>query len=118
MWTASTPASSLGTSNVQADANIFVQGVNYVEFTNLTLVSTGVINIAWTGNTTATNYHNPQTEGIFNGLQLQTIALLPGVSIHPVPVTDPWQFDAIVGDGFWCDTFLISMAEGNQRGFH
>ncbi len=87
VWTASTPASSLGTSNVQADANIFVQGVNYVEFTNLTLVSTGVINIAWTGNTTATNYHNPQTEGIFNGLQLQTIALLPGVSIHPTSLS-------------------------------
>ena len=87
VWTAATPASSLGTSNLQADANIFVQGVNYVEFTNLTLISTGTISIKWTGNTAATNYHNPQTEGIFNGLQLQTIVLLPGVSVHPTSLS-------------------------------
>ena len=70
VWTASTSASSLSTVNQQADANIFVKGVNYVVFTNLTLTSTGTINIKWTANTAATNIINPQTEGMFNGLQL------------------------------------------------
>ncbi len=74
VWTAATSPTSLSTVNLQADYNTFVKGVNYVEFTNLTLTSTGTINIKWTGNTAATNLINPQTEGMFNGLQLVTVS--------------------------------------------
>ncbi len=70
VWTASTSATSLSTVNLLADANTFVKGVNYVVFTNLVLTSTGTINIKWTANTAATDTFNPQTEGMFNGLQL------------------------------------------------
>ena len=64
VWTTSTSATSLSTANVQADFNTFVKGVNYVVFSNIVVGASGVIDIAWTGNTAATNIINPQTEGI------------------------------------------------------
>ena len=87
VWTAVTAPTTLGTTNKPADYNTFVQGVNYVVFSNLTLTATGTINIAWTANTAATNNGaNPQTEGSFNGLQLQTVDLAPYVSVRPISV--------------------------------
>ena len=69
-----TPATNLSTVNLSADANTFVPGVNYVEFTNITVGTNGVIDIAWTANSAATNTFNPQAEGIFNGVQLVSLS--------------------------------------------
>jgi alpha-L-fucosidase 2 len=85
--TASTSATSLSTANLSADADTFVQGVNYVKFTNIVVGTNGVITIAWTANTAATNTINPQTEGIFNGLQLVTISVAQITNLPAANIT-------------------------------
>ena len=50
----------------------FIQGNSYVLFTNI-LVGTGsTVTFTYSHNPNATNTVNPQTEGDFNGLQLQS----------------------------------------------
>ena len=88
VWTASTSPTSLSTVNQHADYNTFVQGVNYVVFTNIVVGSAGVIDIAWTANTAATNIINPQTEGMFNGLQLVSAGGFGG-AIQSRVITSP-----------------------------
>ena len=57
-------------STVNSVTTSFIQGDDYVEFTNLTVGAGGTIIFTYTANTAATRVHNPQTEGVFNGLQL------------------------------------------------
>ena len=48
----------------------FNEGDDYVVFTNMTVGQAGSITFAYTANMAATRVHNPQSEGVFNGLQL------------------------------------------------
>jgi len=68
----STPATSQSTVNTSSGFTSFIQGNSYVLFTNI-LVGTGAtITFTYSHNPNATNTVNPQTEGDFNGLQLQS----------------------------------------------
>jgi hypothetical protein len=68
----STPATSQSTVNTSSGFTSFIQGDSYVLFTNI-LVGTGAtITFTYSHNPNATNTVNPQTEGDFNGLQLQS----------------------------------------------
>ena len=68
----STPATSQSTVNTSSGFTSFIQGNSYVLFTNI-LVGTGAtITFTYSHNPNATNTVSPQTEGDFNGLQLQS----------------------------------------------
>jgi len=67
-----TSATSQSTVNTSSGFTSFIQGNSYVLFTNI-LVGTGsTITFTYSHNPNATNTYNPQTEGDFNGLQLQS----------------------------------------------
>jgi hypothetical protein len=68
----STPATSQSTVNTSSGFTSFIQGNSFVLFTNI-LVGTGsTITFTYSHNPNATNTINTQTEGDFNGLQLQS----------------------------------------------
>jgi hypothetical protein len=79
---------SLSTANVSNDYNTFVLDVNYVEFTNITVSAAGYISIVWTANAAVnnTNIGGTNTEGIFNGLQLQQLTAVAPPPPGPRPL--------------------------------
>ena len=80
------PALADGTINTTAAFNTFIQGNDYVVFTNVLVGPGGTITIKYTHNPAATGVSG-NTEGDFNGLQL--INLLPDVSISPTLANAP-----------------------------
>ena len=70
-FTVSSGTTSYGTqSTVNGVTNVFTQGNDYVQFTNVAVGIAGTLTFTYTANAAANAHHNPQLEGDFNGLQL------------------------------------------------
>src|SRR5260370_11125135 len=71
-----TLATSLSTSNRAASltSNTFIQGADYVVFSNVVVGAGGTITFTWTANTsgTSSDYAGQNSYAAFNGLQLAT----------------------------------------------
>jgi hypothetical protein len=89
-------ATTLSTSNSAVLAgNQFIQGADYVVFSNLLVGAGGTINITWTANTSVTSldYGGPNTIGVFNGLQLAAVP-------SPTPGSRPIEIASLLtGNG-------------------
>jgi len=68
VYTSVTPPITLSTSNTPASLTAFIQGADYVIFSNIVLNVTGTIAFTWTANPNVTVVGN--NEGDFNALQL------------------------------------------------
>jgi hypothetical protein len=72
VFTTATPAMTLSTSNTPASLNTFINGADYVVFSNLVLTMTGTIAFTWTANPNVALAGN--NEGDFSGLQLVLVS--------------------------------------------
>jgi hypothetical protein len=79
-----TVATNLSTVNTSAGWTSYVQGNNYVVFSNVVVGAGATISIAYTHNPNATGTAG-NTEGDFNGVQLQNVT----VGAPPVVVSEP-----------------------------
>ena len=75
------PATSLATSNnpISYTSNSFIQGVDYVVFSNVVVGAGETITFDWTGNTNIAG----NLQGAFNGFQLVTAV---GTAVGPRPI--------------------------------
>jgi hypothetical protein len=90
-------AANLSTTNKKASltSNQFIQGADYVVFSNVVVGAGGFIGISWTGNTnvTSADYFGQNSSAAFNGLQL--VAVVP-----PAPGPRPIAINSLLtGNG-------------------
>ncbi len=71
-----------GTINTKSAYNAFIQGNDYVVFTNIVVGAGGTITFTYTRNPAATGVAN-NTEGDFNGLQLFKANTAPSINSQP-----------------------------------
>ena len=88
-----TASNSLSTSNRAASftSNAFIEGADYVVFSNIAVGAGGTITFTFTPNTDATSpdYAGPNSQGAFNGLQLVT-------AVSAAPGARPFEIDSLL----------------------
>jgi hypothetical protein len=84
-----TPATTLASTNQRASltSNTFIQGADYVVFSNVLVGAGGTITFSWTANTsvTSSDYAGQNSYAAFNGLQLVT-AVSANVGPRPIEI--------------------------------
>ncbi len=85
------PATSLSTSNspLSYTSNAFIQGVDYVVFSNVVVGSGQTISVTWTANTNLVSFAGANAFAAFNGFQLVTAA-------EPVAGPRPFKMDSLL----------------------
>ena len=78
---------TLVTSNTPASLTSFIQGADYVVFSNIVVGTLGTITFTWTSNANVT--HIPNIEGDFNALQLVFVSTNTVVTNPPGPYFGP-----------------------------